>query len=1438
MTINKEKKETWIIPGNNSLDVNYFIKEEKKLETIDDIKNKSYIKSDLDKLKKSKNSVLFKKLNLNLNINRTNTFTDPYSLNNIKNLSSEGNTNQQKAITKHYKNNSNKIKLKNFFTNFKNSNSNNSATIQNLKNKDNIQSYKNASRSKNENFKSCFYRNDNNDIDDQSYAFQNLVNLNKDKSLNEKISRDGISLNEIKINKKKKLEKSPDKEKFFSRDSKHYFNDDKQVTDNIDLRKISDFNETKLKLDEPVIKKIEHKSIKFGQSRKNKECSEYDGDKDSFTLRKSNNKIPNLIDKNENRKSIKEKNRNDTQKIIKINDNRKNIRNGSFTYREKNDKKEKIEIVEPKRTKNEKNKTNNYKTFCDGFFISGIKKPLKEKIIKNSSDFLSSCGHKICSSLYSIQPEILYFYKNERINLSEDKLKNLSQITFPLGVKLCLLNKSEPKNIRSIPQQIFFNIIEDDNGEKLYLCTCYCYIKTDFNGFKQKFECDISIFYSDLFQKNNNKKDINNNMFYIPESITLISKYPFLNSMAICLHGFLSPFPEDRINLLNHIINEVPIPDENNQIRFFILLFSTPIILNHKLLLYKIMAITNKEKQKFLLDNNYLLTEELNFKKLYKSISLEHIIFIFNMILLEQKILLLYKDYETLSNIIFIFISILFPFSWKNKIFPIISLDMVETLKNQNQFIAGMDESLFAYINKHNIKIGNDIIIYNISLNSFISNKSMKKTNRKDLLYEHKLPNLPDKVLNFLLKELKNILKEVNANLALYNLTNNEESIEKYYELRYFKQQIEFETKLCFIKSIIILIGDFMDYTFFTEEKPLFNKEAFIDAHKEKDFKNFLIAFVNTNLFRDFLEDQKILFFSRAKNLNDEINVENNIYIRNNINSEVYYFNKISENFQELKNNNHIMSTALNLSNIIKGDIKVKADNICNNLILIDNTLNESINNNIKEINPKNEVQSEDNQYQINKKKTNVLFSGKNYLEDKNEQDKTKSKISNLKSKSKNQDLYFSHGLKDSKLSTENSTQNTYFKVIKKSDISPDKSKGNNKLLFIDMNSQNKMFINNAERKNRLNESVLKKYLLSPYFLSIKFDDDFYIKELKDEQTILKEIKLYKTKKGINPKFPPCTNMLYRNLRPIENNNYLFKKDKIYTIKNDNDDNIKNKNNYKEKNKYKFKKELNSFKDIYYKKQNNEKEIMNLKDLMQNDDKIILINKLFQICFEQKIELKNELLSSMKKIFLNSENSEYFINLIIPDNLLMSKVYHKQLSIPSFNFFSKIIKICFESVNIADKNLGRLLTLACFIYYKLEKDKIIYLYSEFLFNKLDKTQQPFKLWINESFWIEFFNLEFEFNNKNIEFETNDMEFSFNEINKDDIKYNFDINKKKKMCLIKTVITLCTIMLKLNIKKIFVINIVEKMILPVFVNDFYFINEIMNLALLANKTNLN
>ena len=204
----------------------------------------------------------------------------------------------------------------------------------------------------------------------------------------------------------------------------------------------------------------------------------------------------------------------------------------------------------------------------------------------------------------------------------------------------------------------------------MYICTCYQFTKVYFEGFIQKYECDISFVYSELFK--NVKKNTSINSFYVLESINLISRYPFFNSMNVCLNAFLSPFVEDRINLLNHMINEIPIPNENSQIKFFTLLFRNPVILNHERNFYKLLSIKNIQKQISLLHDNYLSTNGLDFKLLFEFIPLDHIIFIFSMILLEQKILVVYEDYEILATLIFIFISLLFPFSWKNNIIPII----------------------------------------------------------------------------------------------------------------------------------------------------------------------------------------------------------------------------------------------------------------------------------------------------------------------------------------------------------------------------------------------------------------------------------------------------------------------------------------------------------------------------------------------------------------------------------------------------------------------------------------------------------------------------------------------------------------------------------------------------------------------------------------------
>ena len=87
--------------------------------------------------------------------------------------------------------------------------------------------------------------------------------------------------------------------------------------------------------------------------------------------------------------------------------------------------------------------------------------------------------------------------------------------------------------------------------------------------------------------------------------------------------------------------------------------------------------------------------------------------------------------------------------------------------------------------------------------------------------------------------------------------------------------------------------------------------------------------------------------------------------------------------------------------------------------------------------------------------------------------------------------------------------------------------------------------------QNNKNKSFIKKYLLSPYFLPNNSDDDFYFKEYKDENIILKEIQIYRNKNNIKESLAPCISILYRNLKLFNYNSDKFKKDKVYIICND-----------------------------------------------------------------------------------------------------------------------------------------------------------------------------------------------------------------------------------------------------------------------------------------------
>ena len=145
--------------------------------------------------------------------------------------------------------------------------------------------------------------------------------------------------------------------------------------------------------------------------------------------------------------------------------------------------------------------------------------------------------------------------------------------------------------------------------------------------------------------------------------------------------------------------------------------------------------------------------------------------------------------------------------------------------------------------------------------------------------------------------------------------------------------------------------------------------------------------------------------------------------------------------------------------------------------------------------------------------------------------------------------------------------------------------------------------------------------------------------------------------------------------------------------------------------------------------------------------------------------------------------------LIIPDSEIAKEENHKQLTVAGYSDFLKLMILLLSYLNEDDYQLGRLLTLGCFSYYKIEKETIKYIYEDLI-----SDIYPCKLWFNQKFWEVFFYSE-----------VNDS--SINECIVNDIKYEEDNEEEKeaekKEQMEESLITTCDIMLRLNLNRSFI-----------------------------------
>ena len=141
---------------------------------------------------------------------------------------------------------------------------------------------------------------------------------------------------------------------------------------------------------------------------------------------------------------------------------------------------------------------------------------------------------------------------------------------------------------------------------------------------------------------------VDDDYMYIPFSACLISRFPFIDQMEKCLDNFINLYFDQKLEneeiykYISYLVNSIYIPPPEKMLYFYI-----PYSKN-------LIEIYN---------NNIgdLALTTFSMWKILENLSLENIVFIFNLIILEQKILFVANEYKVLSETIEGFINLIYP---------------------------------------------------------------------------------------------------------------------------------------------------------------------------------------------------------------------------------------------------------------------------------------------------------------------------------------------------------------------------------------------------------------------------------------------------------------------------------------------------------------------------------------------------------------------------------------------------------------------------------------------------------------------------------------------------------------------------------------------------------------------------------------------------------
>jgi hypothetical protein len=344
-----------------------------------------------------------------------------------------------------------------------------------------------------------------------------------------------------------------------------------------------------------------------------------------------------------------------------------------------------------------------------------------------------------------------------------------------------------------------------------------------------------------------------NDHVYIPQCACLISRYPYTDQMGKMLENLIYLYTNNKFTLDNFlkailfITKEIPIPPNNKRLLFYIPFTNHSIEIIGPM--YKELPLTN---------NNIMALIDL--------FTTENLITIQILMLLEQKILFICDNKDLLTNVIDAFICLLYPYEWVHTYIPILSEEMIKYLQSFMPFIMGIEESMLETAKEY-LEESDKIYLVYIKKNfiDISSNKKNKRiAKRKELLAE--LPDYPLEIETDLTNKIKVLKKMIEKN-------KNKNT-----------REVELNLRRMFIHAMATLIGPYSKYLSFLDDIPLFNSDSYL-SQILKSNKDFCQEFIETQIFRNFLQCEAREEFSYFKNLIKNIYGEKEIRTHKRSNS-------------------------------------------------------------------------------------------------------------------------------------------------------------------------------------------------------------------------------------------------------------------------------------------------------------------------------------------------------------------------------------------------------------------------------------------------------------------------------------------------------------------------------------------------------------------------